>query len=331
VLRALLTAVVCALAAPASAAAHAVIQIAGGELVYWSEDVGSLSRLEVTASLTSIQVYDPGTVGGMQAPPSCRPGRVDPQGHPVEFTCPATGVSRVRIDVGVDEDVVSSAGPIAQRVDGGSGADRLTTGDTDDELRGDEGNDTLIAGGGADLLRPGIGADAVSAGTGDDAIESADGEPDTISCGEGADRVTADTVDRIGEDCESARRSFVAPPSAAAEGDTTPPRLTSHAASRQRLGSGRVVLTASSSEAGTIDASAFLVVGGVNLRVTTFGRGVAAERRVRLTLRLTRDHVRRVRRALGRGHSAHVDVRIAATDRAGNSTRAMRWRIRLRR
>ncbi len=91
-------------------------------------------------------------------------------------------------------------------------------------------------------------------------------------------------------------------------------------------------LLATSSERGLLAASGGLDVGGISLpvqadrkRVTVAGGGV------RLTIRLTRRHIRMCRRALSRGRRASVRMFAVATDLAGNSRRAKPIRIRLRR
>ena len=81
-----------------------MIRVAGGELVYLADDSSSASRLEISADLVSIRVFDPGSVGGIQAPSSCRPGEVDSRGAIVEWTCSATGVVSLRAETGPNED-----------------------------------------------------------------------------------------------------------------------------------------------------------------------------------------------------------------------------------
>ena len=102
-MRVLLAAATLLLAAPATARAHGVIVIGGGELVYLSDDSSSASRLEIAADVVGIRVHDPGSVGGIQAPQSCRAGRSDDRGYVIEYTCPATGVISLRAEVGPNE------------------------------------------------------------------------------------------------------------------------------------------------------------------------------------------------------------------------------------
>jgi hypothetical protein len=85
-----------------------------------------------------------------------------------------------------------------ERVDGEGGDDRLTGNGGDDELEGGPGHDTLV-GDSSDLTI-----------TGNDTLNAVDGEPDTLSCGLGADIVNADQFDTIeAGECESVRRVHV--------------------------------------------------------------------------------------------------------------------------
>ena len=79
-------------------------------------------------------------------------------------------------------------------LDGGAGADRLA---------GGPGDDTLVGGPGADQLS---GDGAQSSRFGNDAIDAVDGEPDSVDCGLGSDRVRADVVDTVAGDCETVER-----------------------------------------------------------------------------------------------------------------------------
>jgi Ca2+-binding RTX toxin-like protein len=326
--RAALAALALVLALPAGeASAHGVIAIAGGELVYLSDDSSSASRLEMAADLVSVRVYDPGSVGGIQAPQSCRAGRVDSRGSIVEWTCPATGVVSLRAETGPNEDRAVMTGPLPAKLFGDSGADELHTADAADELRGRDGNDLLVAGGGADAIDTGEGADTVDAGEGDDRVGAADGERDEIACGPGADSVAADQLDVTAPDCETVDRAFVEPPPTTADGDETAPLVHVRAPSSRRVGKGRITVEVKSLEAGEAVASAFLDVGGLNLAVPSVRRKVRPELWTKLTLKLTRGQVKRVRRA----GKARLVVAAVASDRAGNTSPPQKARIRLRR
>ena len=91
---------------------------------------------------------------------------------------------------GPGDDVLRSrpAGSLAVRQDGGPG---------DDKLQGQNGGDRLVGG---------PGTDAIIAKSGNDYVNSRDGERDSVSCGDGHDRVVADRKDRVSRDCEKVSR-----------------------------------------------------------------------------------------------------------------------------
>ena len=72
------------------------------------------------------------------------------------------------------------------------GNDTLLGGVGDDRIEGGPGNDVITGGGGADRLFGGPGSDTINA---------ADGERDTIDCGAGRDRASADSFDVV-KNCE---------------------------------------------------------------------------------------------------------------------------------
>jgi hypothetical protein len=116
-------------------------------------------------------------------------------------------------------------------VDGGPGDDHITGSSSPDVLHGNEGNDTVEGTGGDDMVYGDEGNDVVNGGThrdfvsggpgrdqiegdgslynyndgGTDTIDARDGEIDQVTCGAGADSVTADSNDVIegGGECES--------------------------------------------------------------------------------------------------------------------------------
>ena len=49
-------------------------------------------------------------------------------------------------------------------------------------------------------------ADTVNGGAGNDRIHVRDGEPDTVTCGDGFDVVRADDEDSVATDCERVKR-----------------------------------------------------------------------------------------------------------------------------
>ncbi len=102
--------------------------------------------------------------------------------------------------------------------DGRGGDDVITAGDAHgDVVTGGAGNDTLTGGFGNDTITGGPGKDIVNGdragrcnelhcdlpgGQGDDTIDVRDGEADSVTCGIGTDKVTADAADAIAADCE---------------------------------------------------------------------------------------------------------------------------------
>ena len=313
----------CASLVPGSAAAHSLIRPAGPVVSYLSADATSLNTLEARVSGNRIEFRDETVDGGMD-PGSCTPGELDRSGYIIQTFCPLAGIQRVRIDLGEREDTANVALPVPVTVLAGPGADRVTAGATGDELSGGDGNDLLDGGAGDDVLSGDQGIDNLSGGPGADRFAIRDGVADTISCGEGPDTVDADTVDRVGADCESVTRTLTAPPGDAGADDGRPPRVDVGAPTLQRLGRARAVrVYATSSERGALSASGSLEVAGLALPVKTIAR-----RAVRvggggavLTYRLRGRHWREARRALRRGRRVVVRLGVVATDLAGQSTR----------
>jgi hypothetical protein len=107
-------------------------------------------------------------------------------GRSVEATVERAGDGGARRDPDVlSADIESATGGGEQDTfTGGPGANRLLGGEGEDFLDGRGGRDQLDAGGGPD------------------AILARDGEPDTVSCGAGADFAAVDDLDRVADDCE---------------------------------------------------------------------------------------------------------------------------------
>ena len=81
---------------------------------------------------------------------------------------------------------------------------RVILGDGADRLIGDNGPNKIFPTRGADVVLPLAGKDFVWSGMGPDLIRAADGERDIgIKCGLGLDRVIADAIDRVDENCET--------------------------------------------------------------------------------------------------------------------------------
>lgn len=150
------------------------------------------------------------------------------------FLAPA-GLSAASVVVsladGNDSFTANDAGTYVTKVsaDGGPGDDTIVGGDAGDVLHGGDGNDVLggssgedqvFGEAGDDTVRGQAGADTVSGGPGldliegdgqgiygnggSDTIDSRDGQRDRVTCGLGADFVTADLIDVIeASECES--------------------------------------------------------------------------------------------------------------------------------
>jgi Ca2+-binding RTX toxin-like protein len=133
------------------------------------------------------------------------------------------------IDAGAGDDSVIGSSRAPDTINGGPGNDSLNGDGGNDTMHGDDGNDTVLGGADNDNLFGDAGADTVrgeqnddrvdgGAGTdtlsgdstsvattdGNDGITARDGEADSITCGLGADAVTADSIDVIEtSECES--------------------------------------------------------------------------------------------------------------------------------
>ncbi len=318
--------------APATAGAHSLVRIGGDTVRYHSVDATSLNTLTVRIAGDRIDVSDRTVDGGIDPGP-CEPGAIsdDANAWIVQALCPRAGMTELNIDLGEREDRATIDVPLRVVLFGGPGSDVLRTGASADEVRGDAGNDNLATGPGNDVVEGGLGYDVLAGNEGNDTLRDADGLADRISCGPGADRVEADTTDVVAADCELIARTFVAPPADAAANDGTAPVVRVGGPTLQRLRRGRVHLLATTSERGFLAASGRVDVGGISLPVQADRKRVSvAGGGARLTVRLTRRHVRLCRRALKRGRRASVQMWAVGTDLAGNSRRAKPIRIRLR-
>lgn len=108
---------------------------------------------------------------------------------------------------GRDDDDLLDGGPGADVLWGRRGTDVLLGGPGSDRLRGGRGTDRLAGGTGDDFLDGGRYHDRLDGGSGDDAFSARDGFRDTIRCGAGYDRVSADRTDVVAADCELVTRA----------------------------------------------------------------------------------------------------------------------------
>jgi Ca2+-binding RTX toxin-like protein len=328
-------ALVGALAAAADARAHSILRYSGSDLTYFAEDATSANRLTIRPSGRDLELRDPTSDGGIDPGP-CRPGDIsdDANAWILQAFCPRADVARIRLDLGEREDAATLSVAVPATVAGGDGADRLTTGAPGDELDGDGGNDRLAGGAGRDVLDGGPGADRLDGGADDDELRVRDGEPDTVACGAGADRVDADQLDQVAADCEAlARTPTPPPPDAGGADDGTAPRVEAGAATLQRMGRRwRIRVVATSSERGALATSGYLDVNDTSLPLRGSRKRLAvAGGGVELTLRLGRREIRQCRRAFRRGRRAVARVSVVATDAAGNSASRRLRPIRLAR
>jgi Ca2+-binding RTX toxin-like protein len=106
-----------------------------------------------------------------------------------------TGTRKNRFAGGRGDDRIDGGGLLL----GGPGDDRLSSATANGlavRQDGGRGDDLLRGRYGDDRLRGGRGHDRISANAGDDLVLARDGERDSISCGDGLDRVVADARDR---------------------------------------------------------------------------------------------------------------------------------------
>lgn len=135
------------------------------------------------------------------------------------------GADRLTGGMGVDT-IEGVAGD--DTIDGGPGADGIAGGAGDDTVDGGSGADSIDGGDGGDRLVGGTDQDFLSGGPGGDRLRTNDGFPDTVNCGSGNDRTTADGLDTLDADCEFPDRDGDALPDLwetngyDADGDGTP-------------------------------------------------------------------------------------------------------------
>jgi Ca2+-binding RTX toxin-like protein len=130
--------------------------------------------------------------------------------------CQTTAVNRVGT-LGNDSSTTPELAPTtgADGYLGFDGSDTLQGAEGNDAMCGGSGGDTLTGGPGADFLVGGsdndtlngsLGSDRFTGNTGNDTIRARDGKADTVACGAGTDRVTADRTDKVAGDCERVSR-----------------------------------------------------------------------------------------------------------------------------
>jgi Ca2+-binding RTX toxin-like protein len=210
--------------------AHGTATIGGGGVTYkpaagYCNDLGgspdsftyTLNGGSVATVAVTVQCVDeaPPMGGGPSLPPP-------PPPPPAPRTCANPGVTQFTVGTPGDDVLVGTGGLDVlsgrggddclfgrandDRLTGGTGADLLDGSSGGDRMRGDAGNDKLRGGRGNDDITPGAGKDTVAAQGGDDVISARDGTRDTIDCGAGRDKVTADRTDTV-KNCEFVKRA----------------------------------------------------------------------------------------------------------------------------
>lgn len=175
---------------------------------------------------------------------------------------------------GRDAASIESEAPITVALGaGGLDVESVEVRPGDATVRGDARVNEIRTSDGKDTIDPGAGFDLVESGRGDDTVTVRDGFPDVVNCGEGADRVVADTQDEVEASCETVERAATAPvavtPGAPAPVSTLiAPRDLKIAVKKQRRGvvlRGKLLLPAGA-------PTALCKGGGISLEVKGVGR-----------------------------------------------------------
>ena len=220
---------------------------------------------------------------------------------------------------------------LAESIEGGRGNDTLTGDVYRNVLTGGPGADVLNGLAGDDELRGGAGADSVDAGGGDDTVRVRDDEADTVACGDDSDLVLADPVDSL-DGCEGidsgprAATPPAAPPQApGTPADTTGPRLSVARIAAKSLKRNAFLkglpLSLSCDESCSLDVELRGTARSVRLaryEVTLAQRSLRAGSGSRtLTLKPSR-------KLVGKAKRLTVQLRVTATDAAGNRSTVTR-------
>ena len=338
ILACLTVALACA-ALPASAGAHAILTLDGGVLLFNSPDSVSLDQVVIAQpSSDVVQLQDRTVSGGVD------PGPCVPLSEYI-VDCPSSSVASLNLDLGphndrfemliplpvtvyggADQDEVIG-GPLADVIDGGAGWDRLTGGAGDDTLTGREGEDALAGGTGNDVLVGSEESDSFDGGPGDDDIRSRDGVPETVTCGEGNDRVSADPADVAALDCESVERAL---PGSGPPPEEVPPVASVSGRKTQRVARAkRLSVRAASNKAGRVTAYTTVSVNNLRYRLPAVTKSVTAGGKVSLLPRISRSVMRQLKSAWKSRRRVTALVRVQAVDGFGNRSEARQLRVRL--
>jgi Ca2+-binding RTX toxin-like protein len=169
-----------------------------------ASDDGSHVYFETTESLLSTDTDDVEDtyLARLVAPEKTTPPPPAPVPGPAPGPVPAGPQGRAagacaNLRTGTAGADVLTGGALGDRLRGLAGNDRLAGLAGDDCLSGGGGRDRLSGGLGADRLTGGAGKDRLTSGGGDDRINARDGRGETVRCGVGNDRVTADRSDTV--------------------------------------------------------------------------------------------------------------------------------------
>jgi Ca2+-binding RTX toxin-like protein len=204
---------------------------------------------------------------------------------------------------------------------GGGGNDRLLGFDGADTISGGDGDDYLEGGFGDDRIEGGAGKDSFVGdrterdvvGVGNDVILARDGVAELVSCGPGSDRAEVDADDTVAGDgdnqCETVERPAGSPGPGTTDGwlfiKSTPVRLS-------RARGARISVTCLAKDAAGCNGTLRLARGKRKLASRSFS--IAPGRSARITLKLSKQVVRRLKRA--------QKVTVTATSRpAGRSAK----------
>ena len=300
-------------------------------------DEVSLNTLTVRRSGDRIEFRDPPAYQGLDIGP-CEPGEITRATPPDPGLLPGRGrhprADRARQPRG-HRDGHAPACPV--EVLGGDGADTLTTGDErrHDRRRPRQRPARRRRRRRRHHRRRGRGRRSTPA-PGDDDIRVRDGLADIVRCGDGTDRVDADTFDSLAADCEAAARTATA----AAAGrrprrrpTRRRPTVDAGAVTLQRLGTPRrgqgrrhLERARHARRLGLHRPSA----ASTCRSATSASRSTVAGGGAELSLKLTKSQLRQARRALKRKRKVTVHLSVVATDAAGNSAQKRAPRIRVR-
>lgn len=150
----LLLALAALLLTAAPAAAGGLVEVDGAVLRYGGDDV---EPANVTIDLVDGVLRIDENASRLTAGAGCT---VSETGYRAE--CPAAGVERIEVRLGLLGSDVRLRAPLPSKVDGGPGDDLIVGGPAEDAIDGGAGQDILAGGAGADVLRGGAGQDLVT-------------------------------------------------------------------------------------------------------------------------------------------------------------------------